>query len=207
MKSPTFLLFLFPLLTAAAAVKTLPDVFDLLAIFPTSTPAPIWNNVMFANGTAYVGDIKYSIYSEPLLSNFPPPSLFLTDGGKNIVTGGKDALAHTFTSFHQTPTGWQTLYVLADQSRGMGFSTPHSASFPEGAVYRGFGAGHGGFLVLDRGGGGGVQELWVACRVSEAAARGSWAIVWDGRRVGSGSGCVPVRLKVGTTTDCRLPRG
>jgi len=172
---------------AAAAVKPLPDVFDLRAVFPASTPAPIWSNVMFANGTAYIGDIKYSVYSEPLL-----------------ITGGKNALAHTFTSFHQTPTGWQTLYVLADQSREMGFSTPHSAFFPKGAVYKGFGA-RGGFLVLNRGGGG-VQELWVACRVSEAAASGSWAIVWDGKKVGSKRKCVPVRLKVGTTTDCRLPR-
>ncbi|CCX30323.1 Protein of unknown function [Pyronema omphalodes CBS 100304] len=33
----------------------------------------IYSNLMFVNGSAYVGNIKYHDYSEPLLRGLPPP--------------------------------------------------------------------------------------------------------------------------------------
>ncbi|OAP62789.1 hypothetical protein AYL99_02016 [Fonsecaea erecta] len=68
-------------------------------------------SLFYANSSAYIGQIKYQSYSEPLI----------VSGAKN----GIDTL--TFQSIHTSPTGWQQMYVVPQQSKPVGFSTPHGS--------------------------------------------------------------------------------
>ncbi|KIW64675.1 hypothetical protein PV04_09593 [Phialophora macrospora] len=72
-------------------------------------------SLFYANNSAYIGQIKYQAYSEPL-----------------IVSGAQhDIDTLTFQSIHSSPTGWQQMYVTPRQSKPVGFTTPH-ASPPHG---------------------------------------------------------------------------
>ncbi|KAA8899935.1 hypothetical protein FN846DRAFT_959705 [Sphaerosporella brunnea] len=169
-----------------ARLTDTPALFDLVSS-TDGLDGLIWNNVMFANGSAYIGNVKYSIESEPLL-----------------MTGGSPKYAHTFTSFHSAPTGWRTFYVLVNESAPVGFTMPHSGSIPAGAQYVGFGVADGN-LQLDVGNG--PEEKWAACKVPEAVVSGTWQIVWAGKRGALLSrDCTRVTLKVGAATECRYPQ-
>src|SRR5690348_15018955 len=58
-------------------------------------------SLFYANSSAFIGQIKYQIYSEPL-----------------IVSGAQNGIdTITFQSIHSSPTGWQQMYVIPHQSR------------------------------------------------------------------------------------------
>ena len=117
------------------------------------------------------------------------------DGSSNAII---------FTSFHASPTGWQTLYVFANESKPIAFNMPHSGYFPPGAQRTGFG-NCGGNFQLDTGSG--PVEKWVACKVPETEASRSWKIYWDGEGTLKGTPeCAKVSLKVGKATECRYPQ-
>jgi len=120
------------------------------------------------------------------------------------VAGGSPKYGISFTSFHATPTGWQSLYVFANESKPIGFTAPHSGFIPAGAQLVGFGR-HGGKLKLDTGNG--PVEKWVACKVPTKEAPESWKIHWDGKgTLAKTAGCGRISLKVGAAKECRYPR-
>ncbi|KIY04060.1 uncharacterized protein Z520_00752 [Fonsecaea multimorphosa CBS 102226] len=68
-------------------------------------------SLFYANSSAYIGQIKYQSYSEPL-----------------IVSGARNGIdTITFQSIHSSPTGWQQMYVVPGQSKPVGFSVPHGS--------------------------------------------------------------------------------
>lgn len=95
--------------------------------------------------------------------------------------------------------------MFANQSKPIGFTSPHSAFIPVGAQTMGFGVFDGLFL-LDRGAGAGPEGRWKACPVPESVVGGSWGIYWDGVREGAkgalGRECVDVKLKVREIKTC-----
>ncbi|KAF8545319.1 hypothetical protein BDD12DRAFT_721696 [Trichophaea hybrida] len=158
----------------------LPGVFDLESS-KAGLPGLIWSKLMYANGSAYVGNIKYSIFSEPL----------------ELFAG----LSNIFTSIHSPPTGWRTFYVYANESKPIGLTTPHSGFIPIGAQTTGFKKVKELFL-LDRGTGKGPEGRWKACPVPENIEQGTWGIYWDGGKKGLGKECIKVELKVGEIKKC-----
>jgi len=119
----------------------------------------LYNDLMYANGSAYIGNIKYSVCSEPLL---------LSGGNKSA----------SFTSIHSTPTGWQNMYIYCEESKPIGFTIPHSGAIPTNASTIGF-TECDGLLKFDRGNG--PEGLWKACpAATELGPTGSWQIYWDG---------------------------
>ncbi|KAI5847594.1 hypothetical protein BZA05DRAFT_126975 [Tricharina praecox] len=187
MKFTTLLLSAIVLLAPSAVhADDTPALFDLSSS-TDGLDGLVWNNVMFSGGNAYVGNVKYASSSEPLL-----------------LSGGSPSYGISFTSFHATPTGWRTLYVFANASAPLAFTTPHSASIPAGAQTVGFGSWDGKFQ-LDTGSG--PAEMWVACKSPETEASGSWKINWDGNgTLAKTEGCSRVSLTVGKATECRYPQ-
>ena len=53
------------------------------------------NEICGVIASAYIGDIKYDTYSQPLILTYPLPEV-----GRL-----------SFTSYHASPTGWQNLYI------------------------------------------------------------------------------------------------
>lgn len=95
------------------------------------------------------------------------------------------------------------LYVFANDSKPIGFTSAHSAYIPVWAQTAGFGVwgasdGGGG----GRGAGQGPEEHWRAYPVAEGTAPpNAWEIYWNdigrGRRGALGPECVPMLLRVG----------
>ncbi|KAL7268639.1 hypothetical protein RUND412_008725 [Rhizina undulata] len=139
--------------TAAAISKrdTLPSSFTLDSSTDGLISGFLWSSLMYANSSAYIGNIKYSVYSEPL----------------ELSAYG------AFTSIHVTPTGWQNLYVYTNESQPIGFTTPHSAYVPNGATTAGLGESSGKFTWDG-------EQKWKACRVPEDTVDGTYQIYWDG---------------------------
>merc|ERR1712110_136758 len=170
---------------AAAAPSVLagatPALFDLTST-TDGLDGLVWSNCMYSLGSVYIGNVKYSTGSEPLL-----------------LSGGSSEYGISFTSFHAAPTGWQSMYVFPNASKPIGFTTPHSGSVPAGAQLVGFGSWNGKFK-LDTGSG--PAEKWMACKVPETEANGSWKIHWDGKgSLATTAGCSRVSLKVGKATE------
>ncbi|RMZ76118.1 hypothetical protein DV738_g5092, partial [Chaetothyriales sp. CBS 135597] len=115
--------------------------------------------VLYANSSAYVGQIKYKTYSEPLI---------VTNPVEPIESAGL-----SFTSFHSTPTGWQNAYVIDGENQPLQFSVPHGSA-PVGAITRGFGFGRFGALGIN-----GVNRFYV-CQDDELDAINTFQIYWFG---------------------------
>lgn len=105
---------------------------------------------------------------------------------------------HSFTSFHQSPTGWRDFYVIGDESKAIGFTTPHSGSRPPGAVGTGFGNFDGKFQLKTEEG---VVSKWKACKAADEEA---WEIYWEGGE--ELTDCTKVELTVGEQSECRTPK-
>ncbi|KIW86314.1 hypothetical protein Z517_01710 [Fonsecaea pedrosoi CBS 271.37] len=114
-------------------------------------------SLFYANSSAYIGQIKYQSYSEPLI----------VSGGRN----GVDTL--TFQSIHASPTGWQQMYVVPRQSRPVGFSTPHGSP-PAGVRTNEFSFNWNGALQNHG------RNFFYACEdnAGALAAIHSWQIWW-----------------------------
>ena len=112
-------------------------------------------SLFYANSSAYIGQIKYQIYSEPLI----------VSGAK----GGSDGIS--FQSIHQSPTGWQNMYVVPRQSRPVGFSVPHGSA-PAGTRTNRFNFNFAGGLMNNG------LNLFYACQDNNLRAMHTYQIYW-----------------------------
>jgi hypothetical protein len=130
----------------------------------------------YANTSAYIGQIKYQEYSEPLVVQ-----------GAGIDGAQGDGLS--FLSIHSAPTGSQMMYVVPHQTQPVGFSVPHGGA-PQGVRTTGFSFGPGGNL-LNNG-----LNLFYACQNAEQAAINSYQIWWWGNGRPNGVSCKgPISIK------------
>lgn len=129
----------------------------------------------YANSSAYIGQIKYQEYSEPLVVQ-----------GANI-NGAADGLS--FLSIHAAPTGFQQMYVVPHQTQPVGFSVPHGGP-PPGVRTTGFSFGPAGNL-LNNG-----RKLFYACQNAADAEINSYQIWWFGAGRPNGVSCKgPINIK------------
>jgi len=196
MRVPSFPVSLIAFAAAAmsATAIDLPDIFSL-SVPRTGFPQDfIWNNLMYVTnttsfvGSAWVGNIRYDLASEPLLA-----------------TGGQEI---GFTSIHQALTGFTALYVFPNASLPLGFTVPHSGAVPDGAVTDGFFLTPNNTFAFQAA----SPEQWFACEEefnggADASTKTSYKIYWDGAGVlDETSGCISVPLNVvAEAGDCRLP--
>ncbi|OCT54505.1 hypothetical protein CLCR_00962 [Cladophialophora carrionii] len=132
--------------------------------------------VSYANTSAYIGQIKYEAYAEPLVIGA------FDDGDQNSVS---------FLSIHQSPTGYQQMYIIADETQPVGFSVPHGSA-PQGVTTSGFSFGPEGALLN-----GGVNNFY-ACQNAQQAAMNTWQIWWFGAGQPNAVGCKgPIKLVAG----------
>lgn len=117
----------------------------------------------YANSSAYIGQIKYQEYSEPL-----------------VLTGGSGGL--TFESIHSAPTGSQQMYIIPHETQPVGFSVPHGTA-PAGVRTTGFSFGPAGNL-LNNG-----KKLFYACQNAADAEVNSYQIWWWGNGEPNGVSC------------------
>ncbi|KAF8254037.1 hypothetical protein K440DRAFT_618635 [Wilcoxina mikolae CBS 423.85] len=151
----------------------LPNLFSLECV--GKVPDLIYSTFMFANDSAYIGNAKYDLSSEPLLFD------------------KKTA----FTSFHASPTGWQNLYIFPNETAPVGFTTPHSMAVPKGAREYGF-TDDDKMFKYDSGEG--PKAKWAVCPVKEQA--GSWQLYWKGGKK-LAKDCVCIKLKIHKKRECR----
>ncbi|KAH7407792.1 hypothetical protein BKA64DRAFT_775870 [Cadophora sp. MPI-SDFR-AT-0126] len=104
------------------------------------------SQVSFANETLWIGYTKYKQDSEP----FCP------------VTGSQ----LSFTSWHQTPTGWQNPYIFSNKTAPVQFTTAHGHYVPEGASSVGFGFDGDGKWTFEG------QNKFVACQTKDMVKQG-----------------------------------
>jgi hypothetical protein len=129
----------------------------------------------YANTSAYLGQIKYQEYSEPLV---------VSGAGVNNASNGL-----SFLSIHQAPTGYQEMYIVPHQTQPVGFSVPHGGT-PAGVRTTGFGFNNAGILMNNR------RNLFFACQNAELAAINSYQIWWFGAGEPDGVSCVgPLGIK------------
>jgi hypothetical protein len=129
----------------------------------------------YANSSAYIGQIKYQTYSEPLV----------VQGAD--VAGSSDGLS--FISIHSAPTGFQEMYIVPHQTKPVGFSVPHGSA-PAGVRTTGFTFGPAGNL-LNNG-----RKLFYACQNAEQASINSYQIWWFGDGQPNGVSCRgPINIK------------
>ncbi|KAL0632753.1 hypothetical protein Q9L58_008341 [Maublancomyces gigas] len=102
-----------PALAAAASSPT----FASGAIVERGVLNSSQTQFVVANNSIFIGDAKYSSYSEPLILTYP--------GNQGSVV---------FTSFHKTVADFQSLLVYPYEARAVEFNTPRSAVFPIGAT-------------------------------------------------------------------------
>jgi hypothetical protein len=133
------------------------------------------SRVSYANTSAYIGQIKYQAYAEPLvIGNF--------SGDDNGVS---------FLSIHQSPTGFQQMYIVPDETQPVGFSVPHGGA-PQGVSTSGFSFGPEGALLHA-----GVNNFY-ACQNAEQAALNSYQIWWWGAGQPGAVSCKgPIKIVAG----------
>lgn len=124
--------------------------------------------LFYANSSAYIGQIKYQEYSEPLVVQ-----------GANI-NGAADGLS--FNSIHSAPTGFQQMYVVPHQTQPVGFSVPHGGP-PAGVRTTGFSFGPAGNLRNNG------RKLFYACQNAADAEINSYQIWWFGDGEPNGVSC------------------
>ncbi|KAJ9644954.1 uncharacterized protein PV06_08757 [Exophiala oligosperma] len=117
-------------------------------------------SLFYANSSAYLGRIKYQAYSEPLIVNGPA-----THGG------GSSGDGISFQSIHQSPTGWQNMYVVPHQSKPVGFSVPHGSA-PAGTRTNRFAFNLGGGLMNNG------LNLFYACQDRNLRDVHTYQIYW-----------------------------
>ncbi|KAI5808250.1 hypothetical protein DFH27DRAFT_303013 [Peziza echinospora] len=154
------------------------NTFILYATADPNAATPLtsfYGQVSYANSSAYIGDIKYNTYSEPLILSYPDASV-----GRL-----------SFTSYHSAPTGWQNLLIFPTENKGISFTIPHSGAVPPTAAVSGFTVDVGGTELF---GYNGDTAKWFACPV-EGYADGIRQIVYNGAGEAVSTGCTKVTLK------------
>lgn len=134
-------------------------------------------SVSYANTSLYVGRMTYETYAEPYLVDF---------------SGGT-----YFTSYHAAPTGGQSLYIYANETKPVGFTVPHSAYVPTGASTTGLDFnGPDGVLAFNG------ENKFQACQVSAAdEATDSYNVYWVGDGYPSDWKCLPL-LEIIKESQC-----
>jgi hypothetical protein len=118
------MMFITPITAAAvvlaAVVSTVPVVEkSATGDFALTIPGGNFNinylqalDVYCADDGAYLGEIRYQLYSEPLIVS-----------GAGVSAGSGSGL--TFESIHSTANGGQEAYFVPKQTKPIGFSAPH----------------------------------------------------------------------------------
>ena len=131
--------------------------------------------LFYANSSAYIGQIKYQEYSEPLV---------VQGAG---INGASDGL--TFLSIHSAPTGFQEMYVIPHETQPVGFSVPHGSP-PASVRTTGFSFGPAGNLRNNG------NRLFYACQNAADAAINSYQIWWWGNGEPNGVSCKgPIQIR------------
>jgi hypothetical protein len=157
-------------IAARQANCPVPSTFQLEANLPDTAPynSILYTNLIYANNSLFIGNIKYETYSEPFIVS--PQGSFLSQ--------------------HQAPTGWQYTYVYPSESAPVGLTIAHAGgSPPAGASTEGFNFNINGNWAIN-----GTRN-WLACAVEKDDA-GNWEtaqIHWLGSPNGSGE-CTPISL-------------
>lgn len=129
----------------------------------------------YANSSAYIGQIKYQSYSEPLV---------VSGAG---IAGNANGLG--FLSIHQAPTGFQDAYIVPHQTKPIGFSTPHGSP-PSGVRTQGWAFDRNGVLTNNG------HNLFYACQNAQQAAINTYQIWWWGAGEPNGVSCKgPLAIK------------
>ena len=116
----------------------------------------------YANDSAYLGEIKYQIYSELLVVS-------------GAMVGNDTEGGLSFLSLHAAPTGYQYGYIQPAETAPLGFSVPHTGGVvPQGAVTTGFSFSAGGPLVWNG------NNKFYACQSPAQAAIYSYQVWWNG---------------------------
>jgi hypothetical protein len=133
-------------------------------------------DVYYANDGAYLGEIKYQLYSEPLIVS-----------GAGVTAGFGNGL--TFDSIHSTPNGGQEAYIVPHQTKPIGFSVPHGTP-PAGVRTTGFAFDGSGTLTNN-----GLNRFY-ACQNADQTAINTYQIWWWGNGEPNGVSCKgPINLK------------
>ena len=131
--------------------------------------------VSYANTSAYIGEIKYQSYAEPLV-------IGNLNGNNNAVS---------FLSIHQSPTGYQQMYIVPHQTQPVGFSVPHGGAHA-GVSTSGFSFGPKGALLHN-----GLNNFY-ACQNAEMAAMNTYQIWWWGAGQPGAMSCKgPIKIASG----------
>jgi len=131
--------------------------------------------LQYANTSAYLGEVKYQSYAEPLVVN--------------SLTAGTDGFS--FLSIHSSPTGFQQMYVVPHKSQPIGFSVPHGGP-PAGVRTTGFSFGARGQLLNNN------LNLFFACQDEALADLHAYQIYWMAGRVPEGMTCRgPIKISAG----------
>jgi len=130
----------------------------------------------YANSSAYIGEIKYQSYAEPLV-------IGNLSGNDNSVS---------FLSIHQSPTGFQQMYITPHQSQPVGFSVPHGGA-PQGVSTTGFSFGPKGALRYN-----GLNKFY-ACQNDALASLNTYQIFWNaaGNPTGGFTCKGPIKIQSG----------
>ena len=144
------------------------DTYQLTASLPFVPPYTevMYTNLMFANNSAFIGQVRYQQESEPLIIS---------------------ALG-AFTSQHSSPTGFTSAYVFEGQTTPLQFTRAHAALVPAGASNQGFN------FTGNLWGVNGTTSNWAACPVAYSQD-GNWTIAqifYEGGE--KNSSCTPVNL-------------
>jgi hypothetical protein len=133
-------------------------------------------DVYYANDSAYLGEIKYQLYSEPLIVS-----------GAGVTVGFGNGL--TFDSIHSTQNGGQEAYIVPHQTKPIGFSVPHGTP-PAGVRTTGFAFDGSGTLTNN-----GLNRFY-ACQNADQAAMNTYEIWWWGNGEPNGVSCKgPIHLQ------------
>jgi len=108
--------------------------------------------VSFANGSLFIGQASTDLYSEPFYAAY---------GGGGIG----------FTSYHESPTGFTSLFLFPNDTMPVGLTIPHSGGLLPGTRNSGFGFNTDGYLTF-----GGVNNF-IGCTNS---VKNSFQIFWLG---------------------------
>ncbi|KAF8459153.1 hypothetical protein BDZ91DRAFT_742247 [Kalaharituber pfeilii] len=132
-----------------------------------------YTQISYYNQSLYVGDVRmYEWTTERFV-------FYIGAGASRIQ----------FQSWHQTPTGWQNLYIYPNTTRAVGFTMPHSMAIPANATADDFNLGCNGLLQHRH------MSRWHACPVPGPKDRIWYQIVWVGVSDNAPAACIPVDLK------------
>jgi len=166
----------------AVLAATVAECSYILYTEPCSGPPlnSFYSSVCYYNGTLYTGDCKLDYSSE----------LFIFDKNNGTAPTGI-----TFTSFHESPTGWQNMYLFPKKVASPGFTSPHSAFLPPGSDGFNFTVAKDGYLRYKN------NNKWYACPGSGSYSR-YYEIFYAGGGLNTVKNCTHVSLKAQPYGTC-----